>query len=416
MNLLGSAITSIKPRTDDTVIDHMNYYYSTVIIIVMAITLTAKQYVGQPIQCWVPAEFSKAWEQYAENYCFVYNTYWVRPGEQVPREIDDRVNRQLIYYQWVPFLMALQAGFFYLPVIFWGQLNSKSGINITSMVRAVQDVDTSEKAEREKVVTTVSDHIEDSVRLRYVRRDGAARFDYFWRVGILHGTYVSNLYTVTKALYVLNVVGQFLMMNQFLGQNNHIWGADILRDIINGKDWELSGNFPRIALCDFTVRSMANVHRFTIQCVLVLNMFNEKIFLFLYWWLVLVGFMTFIDMIVWLVNTRVPSRRLAYMKRFVKVSVGDEQLFREFCDNIINADGCMLLRMIGVHANELFTQDVLKVLWDSYRTKVPLNHVYCPFESRKSASSSMGSSTLRGSRSSNFRGAETPLMQSTEHL
>lgn len=79
------------------------------------------------------------------------------------------------------------------------------------MVRAVQDVDTSEvrvivplrnnqsnisfqKAEREKVVTTVSDHIEDSVRLRYVRRDGAARFDYFWRVGILHGTYVSKLH------------------------------------------------------------------------------------------------------------------------------------------------------------------------------------------------------------------------------
>lgn len=52
----------------------------------------------------------------------------------------------------------------------------------------------------------------------------------------------------------------------------------------------------------------------------------------------------------------------------MKVSVGDEQLFREFCDNIINADGCMLLRMIGVHANELFTQDVLKVLWDSYRS------------------------------------------------
>lgn len=43
------------------------------------------------------------------------------------------------------------------------------------------------------------------------------------------------------------------MMNQFLGQNNYAWGANILSDIIDGKDWELSGNFPRIALCDFTV-------------------------------------------------------------------------------------------------------------------------------------------------------------------
>jgi hypothetical protein len=35
-----------------------SYYYSTVIIMVMSITLTARQYVGQPLQCWVPAECS----------------------------------------------------------------------------------------------------------------------------------------------------------------------------------------------------------------------------------------------------------------------------------------------------------------------------------------------------------------------
>lgn len=75
------------------------------------------------------------------------------------------------------------------------------------------------------------------------------------------------------------------MMNQFLDQNNHAWGAHILIDIFSGRDWEASGNFPRVgffrfslnlrdfkvALCDFTVRTMANVHRFTIQCVLMLN-------------------------------------------------------------------------------------------------------------------------------------------------
>lgn len=94
-----------------------------------------------------------------------------------------------------------------------------------------------------------------------------------------------SMYTMTKFLYLINVVGQFLMMNQFLDQNNHAWGAHILIDIFSGRDWEASGNFPRViqflrdlfnlnvkvALCDFTVRTMANVHRFTIQCVLMLN-------------------------------------------------------------------------------------------------------------------------------------------------
>ncbi|KAI1721619.1 innexin domain-containing protein [Ditylenchus destructor] len=377
MNLLSSALTSIKPRKDDTIVDRLNYYYSSVIIIVMAITLTAKQYVGQPIQCWVPSEFSRAWEQYAENYCFVYNTYWVRPGEDIPQEVDSRTKRQLIYYQWVPFLMALEAGFFYLPMIFWSQTNGKSGINIANMVKTVEGTDTSENAERKKAVLAICHHLEDSVRLRYVRREGATKLDYYWKLGMLNGNFVSNMFIFTKLLYMVNIVGQFLMMNQFLGQHNHAWGANILHDIIEGRDWELSGNFPRISLCDFTVRTLSNVHRYSIQCVLVLNMFNEKIFLFLYWWLVLVGVMTFLDMIYWSVCTRISSRRIGYMKKFVRVSPDDDYIFREFCDKIINADGTMLLKMLGVHTNELFTQDVLKILWENYRAQTQLKHVFC---------------------------------------
>lgn len=44
------------------------------------------------------------------------------------------------------------------------------------------------------------------------------------------------------------------MMNQFLGQNDHLWGANLFYDIINGHDWELSGNFPRVTVCDFQVK------------------------------------------------------------------------------------------------------------------------------------------------------------------
>ncbi|KAK6019821.1 hypothetical protein OSTOST_14534, partial [Ostertagia ostertagi] len=40
---------------DDYGTDRLNYYYSTMVIMVLSVTITAKQYVGSPLQCWVPA-------------------------------------------------------------------------------------------------------------------------------------------------------------------------------------------------------------------------------------------------------------------------------------------------------------------------------------------------------------------------
>ncbi|ETN72100.1 innexin-3 family protein [Necator americanus] len=306
---------SFSSRLDDSGIDRLNYYYSTMVIMVLSVTITAKQYVGSPLQCWVPAQFTKAWEQYAENYCFVYNTYWVRPDEDVPDSVDTRVAQQLIYYQWVPFIMALEAAFFYLPVIFWSQVSNKSGLNIENLVRLAVAAEIAEDAGKEKKVNVICTHLQDSVALQHSRCEGASFLRHITMFGQLDGTYVSNVYLLTKILYVINLAGQFFMMNKFLGQNDPYWGVHILSDILTGTDWELSGNFPRIAMCDFQVRVLGNLQRYSIQCVLSLNMFNEKIFLFLYFWFILVGVATALDTIYLAYYTRFTSQKVQFVQR-----------------------------------------------------------------------------------------------------
>lgn len=152
IGVFGS-VPDTKIRNDDDFSDRLNYRYTAVILIVFAIVVSTKQYVGEPIQCWVPAHFTGNHEEYANNFCWIRNTYYLPYEDYVPKEHEHEKRQMIPYYQWVPLILLVQALCFYLPIIVWRTLNCRSGVDVNSIVEAGETFTTAEMVEnREKTL------------------------------------------------------------------------------------------------------------------------------------------------------------------------------------------------------------------------------------------------------------------------
>ena len=116
--VIGSLPRLIQHRDDDFS-DRLSYWYTTAVLVFFSVIVTSKQFVGDAINCWVPAHFTSNHEEYANNFCWVRNTYYQPFDEFVPPLARDRDRSMVHYYQWVPIILLVQALLFHLPIDLW---------------------------------------------------------------------------------------------------------------------------------------------------------------------------------------------------------------------------------------------------------------------------------------------------------
>ena len=131
--------------------------------------------------------------------------------------------------------------------------------------------------------------------------------------------------------------------------------------------------FPRVTMCDFRVRRLGNVHRYTVQCVLPINLYTEKIYLFLWFWMIFVAVASIVGFITWLLRVILRSDRVTYAKNHLKVSQENddfnEQDLNVFVDHYLQQDGVFLMRLIGHNTNSITVTEIMEELYTRFLKK-----------------------------------------------
>ena len=318
---------------------------------------------------------------YTNNVCWISNTYYIPMDFIVPQDISRRTEKELTYYQWVPVMLLIQALLFYVPCIFWRLLNSQSGINIDRIVSLASNAQYENPEIRIRTIRYVVRHIDrclDTQRESRHRCCVKLRYVLSTKLSILcgrrYGNYLLSVYFMLKALYITNAIGQLFILNAFLSTDYNLYGFQVLRDLISGVDWSESPRFPRVTMCDFEIRQMTNTHRYSVQCVLPINLFNEKIYIFLWFWLVFVSFLTCSSLASWVWHMMFPTSRIHYVRKFLKImdrlrSGPDKKLCVRFVMDFLRHDGVFTLRLVGKNSSDIVVAEIVSGLWDIYRSK-----------------------------------------------
>ncbi|XP_046398954.1 innexin shaking-B-like isoform X2 [Ischnura elegans] len=329
----------------DSPVFRLHYSITVMILLAFSLIVTTRQYVGNPIDCIHTKDVP---EDVLNTYCWIHSTYTLPsafgkivglevpyPGVDNSRNSGDQEKKYAKYYQWVCFCLFFQAILFYAPRWFW---KSCEGGKITTLM---MDLDVGICSEGER---------------KHKKR---LLLDYLWENRNNHNWWAYKYY-LCELLALLNLVGQMFLMDRFFDGAFLTYGLEVIEFMDSDQEDRIDPMiiiFPRMAKCTFhKFGSSGEVERHDAVCILPLNVVNEKIYIFLWFWFLILGFLTTLVLLWRLLAIASPRTRVLLLnRRFRLVS-------REICETIVRntrLGDWFLLVTLGENLDSLVFRDVL---------------------------------------------------------
>jgi len=258
------------------------HYKGTVLVMACASLLaTTGQYIGDPIDCMVtdiPGDMM-------DTYCWIHSTFsvpdrWVgKQGVDIPHPgisptADLEEGQEVKYhkwYQWVAFFLFLEVLFFYLPRYVWK--SSENG-KVSMLVGNLKDPLLDDGAKEGQINEIV----------KYFRMHRGT-----------HSGYAVKFFTM-EIVNFINVIGQIYFIDFFLEGEFLTYGTDVFH--YTGLEHEdrpdpMAVVFPKVTKCTFNKYGPSGtIEKKDGLCVLPQNIINEKMFIFIWYWLVFLAVVT----------------------------------------------------------------------------------------------------------------------------
>ncbi|OXA64611.1 innexin inx2 [Folsomia candida] len=281
-----------KIRIDDWTF-RLHYRLTALLCILFSALVCMKEYIGDHIKC-VHMQEDEGTDpiipkKVLETYCFITTTFTVPYNSATslmkmdyktstmlggPGYIEGRNEKVFhAYYQWVNVYLFLMGVLFAIPHVIWKAVDDNKLKNL------VQELNVPElpmgKSMKSKQVIMLADYI--------VKSTGT------------HSAWAMT-FLFCEFLNLLILGGLCYLTDLFLSKEFSTYGIKVLQ-FLEGDPEDRSDPmadvFPRVTKCDLsTYGPSGSIQRFNALCLLPLNVINEKIFTFLWFWFVAVSFVS----------------------------------------------------------------------------------------------------------------------------
>uniref|UniRef100_T1DI93 Innexin n=1 Tax=Psorophora albipes TaxID=869069 RepID=T1DI93_9DIPT len=330
----------------DNNIFRLHYKATVVILIAFSLLVTSRQYIGDPIDCIV----DEIPLNVMDTYCWIYSTFTIpnrltgiagkdiaQPGVSSHVEGQDDVKYHK-YYQWVCFVLFFQAMLFYVPRYLWKTWEA-GRIKMLVLDLNMPVVNDECKDERKKILV-----------------------DYFIENINRHNFYAIRFF-ICEVLNFINVLGQIYFMDFFLDGEFSTYGSDVVR--FTEMEPEERGDpmarvFPKVTKCTFhKYGPSGSVQKFDGLCVLPLNIVNEKIYVFLWFWFIILTILTGASLVYRFAVVFMPKVRLYLLRARSRLSAHDEV---ELISSKCQLGDWFILYQLGKNIDPLIYKEIISDL------------------------------------------------------